>query len=161
MPVRRTLLVAVLLAMLPSVRAQAEEAPAPERIGFAMLIAGNEQMRWTLDADGHGEAVLHDTPVEGGRADERIALNATREDFGWAVAQIAQYRQYAQAAPGCAITPEGVMAFRLTWLEAGAEHVASFSDNCGGVPTDFFETMRPLGQRMEGWMAKDAPRRSP
>ena len=145
----RTLAPLLLILAAP---ASAQEAPLPDSIGFDLLIAGTEQMSWTLGADGRGEALLRGEPGAAGvRTDRRIPLVAPSGGYDWAVRQIAPYRALAVAAPGCAITGDGVMAFRLTWREGGATHVASFSDNCGGVPTDFLATMRPSGERLEGW----------
>ena len=153
-----TRLAAVLLLLASPAAAQTAAAAVPSAIGFDMLIAGEEQVSWTLNADGTGEAILRNVPDgEGERTEQRFLLAAPAGEYAWAVAQIARYRALAQAAPGCAITAEGVMAFRLTWREGEQSHVASFSDNCGGVPTDFFDTMRPLGERMEGWQRSDAP----
>lgn len=140
----------------------AQEQLRPESVAFDMLIAGQEQVSWTLNADGTGEALLRNVPdgVDQ-RAERRIALAAPDGDYVWAVSHLARYRSLAVAAPGCAITAEGVMAFRLTWREGGQSHIASFSDNCGGIPTDFFDVMRPLGERMEGWQQSDTPPPAP
>lgn len=156
--IRRTAL--ALLALAAPVAAQ--ESVIPETLAFDMLIAGQEQVSWTLNADGTGEALLRNIPdgVDQ-RAERRVALAAPDGDYAWAVAQLARYRTLAVATPGCAITAEGVMAFRLTWREGGQSHVASFSDNCGGIPTDFFDVMRPLGERMEGWQQSDTPPPAP
>ena len=156
--IRRTAL--ALLALAAPVAAQ--ESVQPETLAFDMLIAGQEQVSWTLHADGTGEALLRNIPdgVDQ-RGEQRIALAAPDGDYTWAVTQLARYRTLAVAAPGCAISAEGVMAFRLTWREGGQSHVASFSDNCGGIPTDFFDVMRPLGERMEGWQRPDAPPPAP
>ena len=154
-------LTALLLLSSPAT-AQPVAATMPSRISFDMLIAGQEQVSWTLNADGTGEAVLRNVPGdEGARGERRIALHASDGEFRWAVDHLSRYRALAQAAPGCAITAEGVMAFRLTWREGGQSHVASFSDNCGGIPTDFFDVMRPLGERMEGWQQSDTPPPAP
>lgn len=155
-------LAAAFLLLASPAAAQSDAAPLPTAIGFDMLIAGEEQVSWTVNADGTGEALLRNVPDgEGERTEQRIALAAPQGDYAWAVAHLARYRALAQAAPGCAITSEGVMAFRLTWREGDATHVASFSDNCGGVPADFFDVMRPLGEKMEGWQQGDAPPPAP
>lgn len=157
-----TRLAAAFLLLASPVAAQTDGASQPSRIGFDMLVAGEEQVSWTLNADGTGEAVLRNVPSDsGGRGEERILLRAPEGDFRWAVEHLARYRALASAAPGCTISADGVMAFRLTWQEGNATQIASFSDNCGGVPTDFFEVMAPLGERMEGWQQSDAPPPAP
>ena len=154
--------IAALALLILAAPIAAQESVQPETLAFDMLIAGQEQVSWTLNADGTGEALLRNIPdgVDQ-RAERRIDLAAPDGDYTWAVAQLARYRTLAVAAPGCAITAEGVMAFRLTWREGGQSHVASFSDNCGGIPTDFFDVMRPLGERMEGWQQSDTPPPAP
>jgi hypothetical protein len=150
MILRPTFALVALLALVPST-ANAD-GPVLDSFRFGMFIAGEEQGSWTLRADGEGEADFHGVPNgDGPRTSVHQRIAAPEGGYASVLAQVARYRALALPDPGCQITREGVMAFRLSWREAGITYHASFSDNCGGIPTDFFETMRPVGERVEAW----------
>lgn len=150
----KTLIIALIATHILASPAWADVAPI-DRLSFGMFVAGEEMVSWTLRADGTGEAIMRNVATESGkRVTRRERLLASEGDYRSVIDRLARYRALAVIAPGCTITGEGVMAYRLSWHESGVTYHASFSDNCGGIPTDFFDTMRPIGEQMEDWMVE-------
>lgn len=130
-------------ARLPS--SQATEA----QDSFTMeivVVGGLRSAGWTLRSDETGLAFDQNQPPM------REAFAADAGAFADVRARMADYRAMATEGTGCVISSRDVLGFRLTWLEQGRSFTASFSDSCGGIPTDFFDRMRPIGERLNRFM---------
>jgi len=142
-----TIISALLLA------AQALALPQDQDIIAVEVITGSDSSGWTIATDGHSS--FFDYNRETGAADPAMQQRFVGEaaDFAFARSQLARYRPLAQDGDGCPIARTDVFGFRLTWVEHGARHTATFTDSCGGIPSDLNAALRPIGQRVDRYLA--------
>lgn len=124
------------------------EPVAQDSIAWEMMVGRDrERAGWIFRDDETGafvQAVFH-----GREVGEEQGFVASAGTFIDVRTRLAEYRALATAGEGCPVAESDVLAFRLIWLERGLRHTATFSDSCGGVPTGFLETMRPINQRFD------------
>lgn len=125
-----------------------DEAVARDSITWEMMVGrDSERAGWIFRDDETGafvQSVFHGREVA-----EEQGFTANAGTFLDVRARLAEYRALASAGEGCPVADSDVLAFRLTWRERGLRHTATFSDSCGGVPSGFLETMRPINQRFD------------
>jgi hypothetical protein len=126
-----------------------------DQIHWQMFVGGNAGAEWTIDATGKGEWVMNDARLPGGR--EVLPLTAKPSDYTWIAQKLAIYRPLAKGDAPCTIKPTDTFGFRVTWREAGKPVVATFTDSCGGIPTQFMEHMQPVSARIEALAGADGP----
>ena len=141
------------LALL-AVASPALAEPA-DQIHWQMFIGGTAGAEWTIDATGQGEWIMNDARLPDGR--EVLPLAAKPADYGWIAERMAVYRPLAKGGAPCPVQSTDMLGFRVTWREAGKPAVATFTDSCGGIPTDFMEHMQPVSARIEALAGADGP----
>lgn len=130
--------------LAPLLAAAAAPAVPPDQVAFEIIIAGGEPSGFRIDANERVETFDGD-PHRTAAAPE--VHTAAAGSFARARAQFARYRQLA--GDPCAATDKDIIAFRLSWREAGSVRAVTFADSCKGVPTDLVDTMRPLAAIVE------------
>ena len=127
------------------------EAGARDSFTMEIVVGGIQPAGWTLRSDETGRAFDRNSPP----MDE--AFTADAGAFADLRARLADYRALATAGAGCPVSDRDVLAFRLVWLEQGRQFTTTFADSCGGVPTDFFDRIRPIGQRLNRFITLPQP----
>ena len=140
----------ILAALVLAAEAAAPDGTPPDEVAFEILVGTGSVGGFRIDANERIEQFdrnPHSLPTE------PEVSTGSAGTYALAHRQFARYRSLAGAP--CAPLVSDVLAFRLSWREAGSIHTATFADSCGGIPTDLVEAMRPIGVVIESGAKPD------
>lgn len=124
-------------------------ATPDDSIRFELVTRATQSTGWEIAVDEMGKTFDRDLRTGAADPSKGAAFTAARGTFDFVRNRLARYRKLARDGAGCPIGTGDVISYRLTWTEHGLIHTATFADSCGGVPSDLFNVLAPVGQRID------------